>query len=104
MTHAIGQANNAFCFPGIGLGAVVAEARVITDELFLVAADALASCVSDERLSSGAVYPPQHDLRRCLAILPGQRAQQRHLGGLALHQRRPRLLHDPLLAAFGAKQ
>ena len=50
----IGQANNAFCFPGIGLGALVAEAREITDEMFLSAAEALAGTVSRARLREGA--------------------------------------------------
>ena len=63
-THMIGQANNAFCFPGIGLGAVVAEAREVTDEMFLVAAKTLANQVSADRLEQGAVYPRQSELRR----------------------------------------
>jgi malic enzyme len=61
--HLIAQANNALVFPGIGLGAIVAEATTLSDGMFLAAARVLASMVSDDRLASGAVYPPIADLR-----------------------------------------
>ncbi len=59
----IGQANNAFIFPGVGLAAIVAGARTVTNAQFLVAARTLAGLVSAERLADGALYPPIRDLR-----------------------------------------
>ncbi len=62
--HVIGQANNMYIFPGVGLGALVAEARIVPNEVFLVAARELAACVEPERLAAGAIYPSQTELRR----------------------------------------
>ncbi len=59
----IGQANNAFIFPGVGLAAIVAAARQIDDAQFLVAAHTLAGLVSDAALAEGALYPPIGELR-----------------------------------------
>jgi malic enzyme len=63
-THLIGQANNAFIFPGVGLGTIVAEAREVTNDLFLAAAEVLARAVPESRLEDGSLYPSQQDLRR----------------------------------------
>jgi len=57
----IGQGNNAFVFPGLGLGAVIAEAREITDGMVLDAAYALARFT--EEGWPDRVYPPIAALR-----------------------------------------
>lgn len=59
-----GQGNNAYVFPGLGLGVLAAEARRITDAMLITAAQALAETVSEERLAQGSLYPPLHDIRK----------------------------------------
>ncbi len=56
-TFRIGQCNNAFVFPGIGLGACVGKCRRVSDSMFLDAAKTLASLIAESDLRSGAVYP-----------------------------------------------
>ena len=62
----------------MGLGAIVAQTREITDDMFLVAAHQLADLVSAERLRTGALYPPVTRLRavaRAIAIAVARKAR-----------------------------
>jgi malate dehydrogenase (oxaloacetate-decarboxylating) len=58
----IGQGNNAFIFPGLGFGAILAEASEITDGMVLAAAYALAEYVRERHLAQGLVYPPVEEM------------------------------------------
>jgi malate dehydrogenase (oxaloacetate-decarboxylating) len=59
----IGQGNNAFIFPGLGFGAILAEASEITDGMVAASSYALAEYVKEKHLSGGLVYPPVEEMR-----------------------------------------
>ncbi len=63
--YRIGQGNNAFIFPGVGLGICVSRAKRVTDGMFLDAAKALADKVTDRDLDRVAVYPELTRIREC---------------------------------------
>ena len=58
-----GQGNNAYIFPGIGLGVVGTAARRVTDAMFIRAARTLASLVRGDELAEGRVYPSLNRIR-----------------------------------------
>jgi malic enzyme len=61
--HVIGQCNNAFVFPGVGLGVLVSEASRVSESLFLAAAKALAEYTCSQDSCNSALYPSLRHLR-----------------------------------------
>lgn len=61
--HVIGQCNNVFVFPGVGLGVLISEATRVTDTMFLAAARALAEFTRSNAASDEALYPGLKNLR-----------------------------------------
>lgn len=62
-THVIGQCNNAFIFPGVGLGVLISEASRVSDSMFLAAANTLADFTVRQESWNGALYPSLRHLR-----------------------------------------
>lgn len=57
------QCNNMYVFPGIGLGATVSGAKMVTDRMLYIAAEALANYVSPEEHAQGKVFPHISNIR-----------------------------------------
>src|SRR5690606_7980344 len=82
-TVRIGQGNNVYVFPGVGLGALVAEATEVTDSMFTVAANTLADELTAEDPADGALIPRLHrrrEITRKLACAVVQEAGVQGVG------------------------
>jgi malate dehydrogenase (oxaloacetate-decarboxylating) len=78
----IGQCNNSFIFPGVGLGVIAARARRVTDEMFVAAARVLSRFAPAARDENAPLYPPLDRVReisRSVALAVALEAQKSDL-------------------------
>jgi malate dehydrogenase (oxaloacetate-decarboxylating)(NADP+) len=90
--HVPGQGNNAYVFPGVGLGCVACGAKNVTDEMFFEAAKALAGLVTDQELKHGCIYPPLTKIREVSGKIAEAVCEVAYKRGLATFPRPGNLL------------
>lgn len=84
----IGQCNNVFIFPGVGLGVLASGAREVLPAFFTAAARAVSHCVSSDDLKKGVLMPPVASLRQVsqeVAFKVGMAAIENGAGGLCVY-------------------
>ncbi|KAI0499338.1 hypothetical protein KFK09_020241 [Dendrobium nobile] len=59
----VNQANNMYLFPGIGLGALLSGARLISDGMLQAAAECLASYMTEDEIQRGILFPSISSIR-----------------------------------------
>ncbi|KAE9453478.1 hypothetical protein C3L33_14667, partial [Rhododendron williamsianum] len=84
-----GQANNAYIFPGLGLGLIISGAIRVHDDMLLVASETLAAEVSQENFDKGLIYPPFTNIRKISAHIAAKVAAKAYELGLATRLPRP---------------
>lgn len=84
-----GQANNAYIFPGTGLGVIISGAIRVHDDMLLAAARALSAQVTKEHLDKGLIYPPFQNIRKISANIAVAVANKAYELGLATRLPKP---------------
>jgi malate dehydrogenase (oxaloacetate-decarboxylating)(NADP+) len=97
-----GQGNNAYVFPGIGLGIIASDATRVSEEMFLDAAQILADLVDEAGLKSGSVFPPLSQIRHISIKIATAVAKRSYEQGFARKPQPPslqgmieELMYDP---------
>lgn len=88
-TYIPGQGNNAYIFPGVGLGVVASGSTRVTDEMFMAAAKGLAGSMTAAELAEGRIYPALTRIREVSAVLATAVAKVAYAQGLATHLPQP---------------
>jgi malate dehydrogenase (oxaloacetate-decarboxylating)(NADP+) len=82
-TFTPGQGNNVFIFPAMGLAIFATEAKRVTDEMFITAAEAVAEQVTVNDFENGLIYPRINDIMKVSINVAVNVAEQIFASGLA---------------------
>ncbi|EEF46387.1 malic enzyme, putative [Ricinus communis] len=85
-----GQANNAYIFPGFGLGLIMSGTIRVHDDMLLAASEALAAQVTQENFDKGLIYPPFTNIRKISANIAANVAAKAYELGLASRLPQPK--------------
>jgi malate dehydrogenase (oxaloacetate-decarboxylating)(NADP+) len=78
-----GQGNNVFIFPAMGLAIFATEAKRVTDQMFITAAEAVAEQVTQDDFEKGLIYPQVKDILKVSLNVAVKVAEQIFESGLA---------------------
>lgn len=78
-----GQGNNVFIFPALGMAIFATEAKRVTDEMLLVASEAVADQIKNEDFEKGLIYPPIKNIREVSKNVAIKVAEEIFRSGLA---------------------
>jgi malate dehydrogenase (oxaloacetate-decarboxylating) len=106
-TRRIGQCNNAFIFPGVGLGVIAVGARRVTNSMFVVAARVLSQAAPALRHPDEPLYPGLPEVRAVSQRVALAVAEEAIRAGLAdplstemLHARISSMMWDPHYSSY----
>ncbi|KAL1199386.1 NADP-dependent malic enzyme 4 [Cardamine amara subsp. amara] len=88
-TFVPGQANNAYIFPGFGLGLIMSGTIRVHDDMLLAASEALAEQLMEEHYEKGMIYPPFRNIRKISARIAAKVAAKAYELGLATRLPQP---------------
>jgi malate dehydrogenase (oxaloacetate-decarboxylating) len=107
----IDQTNNSYIFPGFGLGVLAANARRVTDTMFMAAAKALAGLSPGRHDKTARLLPPVTELRKVALAVADAVAGQAQIDGVAepaapdiLAQRIRALVWEPVYRPYRRKR
>jgi len=81
------QGNNVYIFPALGLALYATRARRVTEEMFLVAGETLATQLTKEEEETGLLYPSRSRIRKASAAIATAVAEKIFDLGLATEER-----------------
>jgi malate dehydrogenase (oxaloacetate-decarboxylating)(NADP+) len=84
ITYHPNQGNNVYVFPGLGLGAILAKASRVTDEMVYTSAAALAGSLNADEIHKGLIYPRIERVRDASVIVAREVMKAARRGGVSL--------------------